>query len=78
MRYERSLCHAPADAAGHRTSFDGTRKSNDHFVTPPLWTSLGRDGLIHDQFVTPIAITLSRGSPKPTISLSRIPIVKNL
>jgi hypothetical protein len=52
MRYERSLCHAPADAAGPRTSFDGTRKSNDHFVTPPLWTSLGRDGLIHDQFVT--------------------------
>ena len=61
MRYERSLCHAPAGAGGPRVSVDGTRKSNDHFVTPPLWTSLGRDGLIHDQFVTPIAITLSRG-----------------
>ena len=78
MRYERSVCHAPGGAAGPRTSSDGTRKSHDHFVTPPLWTSLGRDGVIHDQFVTPIAITLSRGSPKPTISLSRIPIVKNL
>jgi hypothetical protein len=61
MRYERSLCHAPAGADGSRASSDGTRESNDHFVTPPLWTSLGRDGLIHDQFVTPIAITLSRG-----------------
>ena len=61
MRYERSLCHAPGGAGGPRTNSDGTRKSNDHFVTPPLWTSLGRDGLIHDQFVTPIAITLSRG-----------------
>ena len=64
MRYERSLCHAPAGAVGSRTSSDGTRKSNDHFVTPPLWTSLGRDGVIHDQFVTPIAITLSRGQPQ--------------
>ena len=78
MRYGRSFCHAPADVGRPRASSDGTRESNDHFVTPPLWTSLGRDGLIHDQFVTPIAITLSRGSPKPTITLSRIPIVKNL
>ena len=61
MRYERSLCHAPTGAGGPQTSSGGTRKSNDHFVTPPLWTSLGRDELIHDQFVTPIAITLSRG-----------------
>ena len=64
MRYERSLCHAPTGARGPRASVDGTRKSNDHFVTPPLWTSLGRDGVIHDQFVTPIAITLSRGHPQ--------------
>ena len=61
MRYERSLCHAPGGAGGPRASSDVTGKSNDHFVTPPLWTSLGRDGVIHDQFVTPIAITLSRG-----------------
>jgi hypothetical protein len=61
MRYERSFCHAPADVGRPRASSDGTRESNDHFVTPPLWTSLGRDGVIHDQFVTPIAITLSRG-----------------
>jgi len=61
MRYERSLCHAPGADIGPRASSDGTSKSNDHFVTPPLWTSLGRDGVIHDQFVTPIAITLSRG-----------------
>ena len=61
MRYERSLCHASTGARGARASVDGTRKSNDHFVTPPLWTSLGREEVIHDQFVTPIAITLSRG-----------------
>jgi hypothetical protein len=64
MRYKRSLCHARTGAGGPRASSNGTRQSHDHFVTPPLWTSLGRDGLIHDQFVTRIAITLSRGQPQ--------------
>ena len=61
MRYERSLCHAPAGAGSSRASDGGAPEINEQFVTPPLWTSLGSEGVIHDQFVTPIAITLSRG-----------------
>jgi hypothetical protein len=43
---------------------DDARATHDHFVTLALWTSLWSTQVIHDQFVTRIAITLSRVRPQ--------------
>jgi hypothetical protein len=60
MRYQRSLCHAPGIGAVLARAWQQPAPAHDHFVTPRRWITLGMGRVIHDQFVTRGAISLSR------------------
>lgn len=61
MKYQRSLCHALTWVGGGELRHRARPFEHDHFVTGRLCKSRCETQVIHDQFVTRVAITLSRG-----------------
>ena len=59
MRYERSLCHALRRVVAHVLGNRLTENSTITLSRGARWISLCKRRVIHDQFVTPGAITLS-------------------